>query len=260
MIYFDNDSLREAFSNGGIYVHSDPYWGHRFVDGQIEDGMFSIDHLSPINFRSDRESGVISFERVPHSVLSYLDENTYDKNVPEFNTYGAFKYKDQELAELLHITYSEHTYGAAKEGEPSPISPSVAMKNGFSVFSSDTEGVVAFDGKTVVFQAPTQEGQVLDVILYLPPNMTSQEMAQPNAADEGEETHDSTDLPGDDHHVQGDWDMPAYVPQYAAEQMSDGDESAEDVPAENDQGIFCTWRDGAAQWVKDLTAWVCQDS
>ncbi|MGN7661204.1 MAG: hypothetical protein ACTJLK_01080 [Anaplasma sp.] len=234
MIYFDNDSLREAFSNGGIYIHSDPYWGHRFVDGQIKEGMFSIDHLSPVNFRSDTESGVISFERMPHTMLSYLAEDTSGKNVPEFNTYGAFRYKDQELAELLHITYSEHTYGPAKEGEPSPISPSSAMKSGFSVFASDAGGIVASDGGTVVFRAPVQEGQVLDVILYLPPNITPQEMARPNAVDEGEETHDSTDstdLPGDDYHVQGESDTPAYEPQYAAEQASDEDTPEEDVPA-----------------------------
>lgn len=64
MIHFDGSKLAEAFSNGGIYVHSDPYLGYRFVDGKIAEDVFTIDYLAPVEFRQDRETGTISFENI----------------------------------------------------------------------------------------------------------------------------------------------------------------------------------------------------
>ncbi|MCU7611153.1 hypothetical protein OC188_00300 [Anaplasma capra] len=178
MIYFDDNKFMEAFSNGGIYVHSDPHWGHRFINGEITEGVFTIDYLAPIEFRRDGAAGAIIFESVVDpklAGLSYIVPEGTD-SFRDCKVHGSFKYTDYGSAELLNMSYGEryYTYKAQNGGgqllvgrlaEPGGLD---VTRNGFSILAGPTRGAVLLGDNTAVFQVPVSDSQVLDVILYPP--------------------------------------------------------------------------------------------
>ncbi|WP_041651089.1 hypothetical protein [Anaplasma centrale] len=183
MIHFDSSKLAEAFSNGGIYVHSDPYLGYRFVDGKVAEGVFTIDYLAPVEFRKDGATNTISFESIVDpefaGMARVMPEGT--DSFKDYRTYGSFRYTDHASAELLNMSYGEkyYTYGT-QSGDAQPfvgqltkLGNCAVAKNGFSILAGPANGVVAFGDNTVVFQVPIQGAQVLDVVLYPPQHMSA---------------------------------------------------------------------------------------
>ena len=183
MIHFDNSKLAEAFSNGGIYVHSDPYWGYRFVDGKIAEGVFTIDYLAPVEFRQDKETGTISFENIVDpefaGLARVMPEGT--DSFKNYRIYGSFRYTDHASAELLNMSYGEKYYtykmqngdGKSFVGQLAELGDCAVAKNGFSILTGPASGLVAFGDNTVVFQVLVPDAQVLDVVLYPPKHVSA---------------------------------------------------------------------------------------
>lgn len=183
MIHFDGSKLAEAFSNGGIYVHSDPYLGYRFVDGKIAEDVFTIDYLAPVEFRQDRETGTISFENIVDpefaGLVHVMPEGT--DSFKNYRTYGSFRYTDHVSAELLNMSYGEKYYtykvqngdGKSFMGQLAELGDCAVAKNGFSILTGPAHGSVAFGDNTVVFQVSVPDAQVLDVVLYPPKHISA---------------------------------------------------------------------------------------
>ncbi len=204
MIHFDGSKLAEAFSNGGIYVHSDPYLGHRFVGGEIAEGIFTIDYLAPVEFSQDGKTGTISFENIvdpEFAGLAHVVPEGTD-SFKNYRTYGSFRYTDHASAELLNMAYGEKHYtykvqnggGQAFTGQLTELGDCAVAKNGFSILTGPARGSVAFGDNTVVFQVSVSDSQVLDVVLYPPKYISAHEGdAEPVTAESKTETQGVVD-------------------------------------------------------------------